>query len=126
MRGESVHCLLDRLRLADGAPLALEAGSYPLGRLPGLLDEPLDGSLYDLLGTRYDARPDAGVQRVTAARAGVRVGRVLQIPPAAALLIFERRTAARGRPIELVTSWYRADRYALNMELTAHPFGRTT
>src|SRR5207247_6368212 len=35
-----------RLRLSDGEPLALERSLFPAERFPGLLECPLDGSLY--------------------------------------------------------------------------------
>ena len=40
---------LDRVRLADGQPIALENGWYPRALLPGLDRHDLGGSLYELL-----------------------------------------------------------------------------
>lgn len=44
-----------RLRLADGAPLSIDHARFPAARFPDLLEQPLGGSLYELLATRYDA-----------------------------------------------------------------------
>ena len=48
---------LERLRMADGEPLLLEQVFLPEARFPGLLAGDLErGSLYELLGERYDTR----------------------------------------------------------------------
>ena len=48
---------LERLRLAGGEPLLLEQVHLSAERFPGLLASDLEhGSLYDLLGDRYDTR----------------------------------------------------------------------
>ena len=41
---------IERVRLANGEPVALERGAYAADAFPGLLDERLDGSLYELIG----------------------------------------------------------------------------
>src|SRR2546430_9057552 len=45
---------IERVRLANGEPVALERGEYPADLFPGMLDGPLDGSLYDLIRARYE------------------------------------------------------------------------
>ncbi len=45
-----------RIRLADGAPISLERARFPADRFAGLLDHPLGGSLYELLGEVYGSR----------------------------------------------------------------------
>ena len=41
----------------DGDPLAIETSYYPADLTPDLFDQPLDGSLWDLLGEKYGMRP---------------------------------------------------------------------
>lgn len=42
-----------RLRLADRTPLSIDCTRLPAARFPDLLEQPLGGSLYKLLATRY-------------------------------------------------------------------------
>jgi GntR family transcriptional regulator len=52
-----VHAL-HRLRLADDdEPIALETTYFPAALTQGLLDEPLSGSLWQLLRARYGIVP---------------------------------------------------------------------
>ena len=54
---------IERVRLADGQPIALEQGWYPRGaRCPASTDEDLGGSLYELFATRYGHTIDAAEQ----------------------------------------------------------------
>ncbi|MCC5949978.1 MAG: GntR family transcriptional regulator [Nitriliruptoraceae bacterium] len=111
--------VLWRRRDAGGQPMAIERGVYPLGRLPGLEAHDLAGSIYDLLGQRYDARPDRAEQVVSAEVADNDQARMLAIGPGEPLLVFARTSFARGVAVEDVVSWYRADRYRIHMGLTA-------
>ena len=106
---------LERLRLAGGVPMALEVGWLPA--LPGLAGQDLSGSLYALLAARYGLVIDRGEQSVRAETADRELGGVLGVPAGAPLLVFRRTSAAAGRPVEHVTSWYRGDRYQVHMSL---------
>ncbi len=108
---------LERLRCADGRPMAYEVGCYPLARLPDLLEEDLTGSVYELLRQRYRRPPDGGEQLLWAEPASPRLARRLEVDAGAPLLVFQRTALSRGEPIEHTTSWYRADRYRISMEL---------
>lgn len=115
---------IERSRSADGRPMALEVGWYPLERFPGLLGRVTDGSLYHLLG-EYGARPDAGEQTITADVADAIQAALLGITPGAPVLRFHRVASHLGEPVEDVTSWYRADRYqvAMTLEPAVQPIG---
>ena len=73
---------LVRIRSADGRPVAVEQSWCPADRFPGLEDEDLAGSLYDVLRERYGCVSDRAIERVEArlavaedaARLGVRHG----------------------------------------------------
>ena len=54
LEAESPVFEVARLRLANGRPVVLESSSFPAERFAGMLDEPLDGSLYELLAMRYE------------------------------------------------------------------------
>src|SRR5438128_3918531 len=55
---------IERVRLANGEPVALERGAYAVAAFPGMLDGPLEGSLYDLIRARYDPVPVRAHERI--------------------------------------------------------------
>jgi GntR family transcriptional regulator len=108
---------IERLRSADGVPMAHEVSWLPAGPLPGLLEHDLAGSVYSILARDYGRLLDSAAQTVWAEGADPLRARLLRVPPAAPLLVFRRTSYASGRPMEHVTSWYRADRYQVHMKL---------
>jgi len=108
---------VERLRTADGTPMAHEIGYYPSLLFPGLLQREL-GALYDVFANEYKVVVTTGEQTVRAEAADAHQARILGIAKRAPLLVQERVTYAGERPIELATSWYRADRYRLHMAIT--------
>lgn len=108
-----------RLRSADGAPMAYEESYLRAELLPDFEAAYDGGSVYDLLASRYDVPVDAAEQVVWAEPADERLAGLLEVEVGSPLMVFERRSTSRGRPVELATSWYRADRYSLQMSL--HP-----
>jgi GntR family transcriptional regulator len=100
-----------RVRLADGEPVALERTSFPADAFPGLVDGPLEGSLYDLIRARFADVPVRAVERLEAALAGEEEARLLEVTPGAPLLRVERTAyAASGRPLEYSCDLFRGDR----------------
>ena len=55
------------IRLADGSPFSLEHARLPARRLPGQLELPLGGSVYELLAEHYGADPHEAVERIEVA-----------------------------------------------------------
>ncbi|GAB2966963.1 GntR family transcriptional regulator [Amycolatopsis acidiphila] len=108
---------LQRLRRADGVPLALERGWYHPGPVPGLLELDLTQSLYEQIARQYDLRFDHARQTVWAEAADRETARLLGIRAGAPLLVFRRISTTRGEPVEDITSWYRGDRYQVSMQL---------
>lgn len=108
---------VERLRLADGEPMALEVDWINADLVADLDSHDLSGSLYEILDEMYASPVDTAEQTVWAADADDRLAELLQVPIGAPLLVFERRSRSGNRPIEHVTSWYRGDRYALHMSL---------
>jgi GntR family transcriptional regulator len=108
---------LDRVRLADGEPIALENGWYPRSRLPGLDRHDLSGSLYDLFADVFDLPIDAAEQTLWGEAADASIARRLDAPVNTPLLVFRRVSSSGGRPLEYVVSRYRGDRYQLHMSL---------
>jgi GntR family transcriptional regulator len=114
--GQSV-VRVERLRTADGTPMAYEVGHYPSVLFPGLLQREL-GSLYDVFASEYGVVVSSGEQTVRAESADAHQARILGIAKRAPLLVQERITYAGERAIEMSTSWYRADRYRIHMAIT--------
>jgi GntR family transcriptional regulator len=114
--GQSV-VRVERLRTADGTPMAYEVGHYPSVLFPGLLQREL-GSLYDVFASEYGVVVSSGEQTVRAESADAYQARILGIAKRAPLLVQERVTYAGERAIEMATSWYRADRYRIHMAIT--------
>lgn len=108
---------LDRVRLADGQPIALENGWYPRALLPDLDRHDLSGSLYELFAGFYGHTIDSAEQTLWGETADVSTARRLDAPVHTPLLVFRRVSCAAGRPLEYVVSRYRGDRYQLHMSL---------
>lgn len=117
--GRGTAWRIDRVRLADGQPMAIEQGWYPRALLPDLDTEDLTGSLYTLFASRYGLVIDAAEQTVWGEAAEGATARRLEAPVHTPLLVFRRVSSAAGRPIEYVVSRYRGDRYQVHMSLGA-------
>ncbi len=100
-----------RLRLANGLPVVLESSSFPGERFAGMLEAPLEGSLYELLADRYDARPCRAVEKLEPVRADAHAAQMLGVSRGAPLLLVERVAFdAGGRPVEFARDQFRGDR----------------
>jgi len=108
---------IERIRLADGQPIALEQGWYPEAALPGLDREDLGGSLYEVFARRYGFTIDAAEQTLWGESADGTLARRLDAPVHTPLLVFRRVSSAAGTPLEYVVSRYRGDRYQIHMSL---------
>jgi GntR family transcriptional regulator len=108
---------VDRVRLADGQPIAIENGWYPRALLPGLDRHDLGGSLYALFDDVYDLGIDHAEQTLWGESADAVTARRLDAPVNTPLLVFRRVSYADARPVEYVVSRYRGDRYQLHMSL---------
>jgi GntR family transcriptional regulator len=117
MDDDALAWRLDRVRLADGQPIALENGWYPKALLPGLDRHDLGGSLYELFADVFDLTIDSAEQTLWGETADETVAARLDAPLHTPLLVFRRVSAAAGRPHEHVVSRYRGDRYQLHMSL---------
>jgi GntR family transcriptional regulator len=108
---------LDRVRLADGQPVALENGWYPLAPLPGLDRQDLSGSLYQVFEEAYGLAIDAAEQTLWGETADGATAARLDAPLHTPLLVFRRVSRAGDQRLEYVVSRYRGDRYQIHMSL---------
>ncbi|MFC7327556.1 GntR family transcriptional regulator [Marinactinospora rubrisoli] len=115
--GAPVHHI-ERLRTADGEPMAIERSNIPVAVAPGLAGRPLAGrSLYELLEEEYGVLLDSGEQTIEAGLCDPADARLLGLPPGSAVLLLQRRSFAAGACVEVAISTYRADRYQLRSTL---------
>lgn len=106
---------LERVRLADETPMALELSALPLEVVPQ--PNAVGDSLYVYLKAQgYE--PMRALQHLRASNATPRQAELLAIPPGEALLFITRfGYAADGRPIEITHTWCRSDYYDFVVEL---------
>lgn len=105
--------LLERLRLADGEPMALEQVHLPYPRFAPVLEADLENaSLYRLLEEVLGIQMASAIQTIEPTTADANLARTLAVREGALLLMTERTTYdERGEPFEHATSYYRGDRY---------------
>ncbi|MGH9066131.1 MAG: GntR family transcriptional regulator, partial [Acidimicrobiales bacterium] len=109
--GEMV-VVIERLRLADGQPVALDRSWLPAAVARPLVDADLTrGSIYDLLATLCRAGVTGGHERIQAVNPGRQERRLLGLPPRAGALAVARTALAGDRPVEHRRSLVRGDRY---------------
>src|ERR687895_1172138 len=122
--GTEIH-VIERLRTADGEPMAVERAHILAPLAPDLLDRRLaDRSLYGVLEAVYGVVFDAGDQIINAGVADATDAKHLAIPRGSPVLLLERRSYAGGACAELTMSTYRADRYQLHTALDVPRRGR--
>lgn len=103
---------LERVRLLDGLPVAVDRTLVPLALCPGLVDVDFaEASLYETL-IRERIVPTAADCSVEATSAGPDHGRLLGVDPGAPVLVSRQVTEDQeGRLVEMSTITYRGDRY---------------
>ncbi len=110
---------IERLRLANGEPMALETSHIPYQVGPSLVDEELSSqSLYELLERRFGVRLASARQSVEPVLANEYEARLLGVEEGSPLLLIERITCtASGEPVEYAKSVYRGDKYKFYVDL---------
>ena len=115
---------LERVRVSDGVPLAIERASLPASVLPE--PERVETSLYAVLQAGGN-RPIRAVQRISAANLGPKDAELLGVTPGVAGLRIERiGYLPSGRVVEFTRSLYRGDAYDFAVELKLAPEGNAT
>ena len=111
--GELVY-QIERLRLSDGVPLALENVVVPCSLCPNLDRFNLETqSLYAILEENYGLNLSHCFEEISAARSTPRWRRLLDLPASTPVLAIQRRTFTTDhRPVELASTIYRGDLYS--------------
>ena len=109
---------IERLRLANDEPVALERVYLPYHRFGGLLAKEtalMQHSLYELMEEEFDSRPTFADETVEAVTLNPAEARLLAVPRNSPALLAQRVTRdERGERIETVQTLYRADRYRMS------------
>jgi GntR family transcriptional regulator len=112
--------LVERLRLLDGEPAAIQQSFVPEHLVPDLLvsAETID-SLYRLLADTYGVLPTNASESYAAIALSADQAALLAMRQGAPALQIDRTTADQyGRSIEYTTSVIRSDRYQLRLSLS--------
>jgi DNA-binding GntR family transcriptional regulator len=111
---------IERLRFADGAPLAIMHNYLPAKLLQGRTEADLEqAGLYELLRSQ-GVRLHAADQVLAARRATAQEARLLQAPRGATVLTMTQTAFdPAGLPVEHGRHAYLADRYSFKMSLVA-------
>ena len=117
--GAAVH-RIERLRLVDETPMAVEASHLSAFAFPGLAKHlRRSESLYRVLRDEYGVVPVTAEETIETAAASPREAELLHTDTGSPMLVLSRHSFdADGTPVEWVQSWYRGDRYRFVTRLT--------
>ena len=106
--------VIRRLRYADGVPLSVDTSCFVAAHAADLLEQPLEGSIYELLRRRYGLEPAGTTEIIEVVSASPREAGWLEIAHRRPLLAITRVTRdSDGRPFEFAYDLFRADRVRL-------------
>ncbi|WP_018658122.1 GntR family transcriptional regulator [Actinomadura flavalba] len=115
--GTPVH-QIERLRLADGEPMAVERSHILAAFAPDLPERRTpEGSLFRELQDEYGVVLDAGEQTIEAGPVGDADAALLGVPAGSAVFFLLQRTFSRDVCVEVALATYRADRYRIHLGL---------
>jgi GntR family transcriptional regulator len=111
--------MVQRLRLADHVPMAVETVHLPAALCPGLGQEDLENrSLYETLKRKYQFVPTRASQQWQAVSCPESDAKLLDIPPHSPILRIQRTTYQQEDvPFEYLDSFFRGDKYVFHAEL---------
>ena len=106
-----------RVRTARREPLALERTYMPVAPFPGLLEQRLSGSLYDLMRKQYGHAPHTANEVLVPVAAREGEALLLQVAIGTPLMLIERTTyTAAGLAIEYACDLFRPDRVRISLQ----------
>ena len=118
--GNTALVHLERLRLANGDPLALDRVWFPAQIAAPLLDADFTRvGFYDELASRTGIRLTGGRERLRAAMPSRQDRALLELPSRVAAFAIERLGFVRDRPVELRHTVVRGDRFSVVAEFSA-------
>ncbi len=117
--------LLERLRIVDGVPLALETCHLHFPGCESLSQVDLSHqSLYNVLAQTYDLIPGQAYQQMEATICEPYPLRLLGLSRGSPVLLIRRTSLTQsGRPFEYTVSIYRGDKYIFHVQLIGREEG---
>jgi GntR family transcriptional regulator len=113
---------VDRLRLVDGEPLAIERSWLPARIAAPLLEADLTRTgIYLELEARCGVALHSGSERIRPVVPGIADRRALRLPSGEAALATSRLTVGEDGPLEWREGLVRGDRWSIVVELTPTP-----
>ena len=110
--------VIRRVRAGNGTPYIYEKSYLPADMFEGLLDLDLTGSMYDLMSKHFNVALARGKQTISAVNLSSEIAKILKVPVNSAAIFPEYLTFDdKSMPIELLYSYYRGDKYSLEIEL---------
>lgn len=111
-----------RVRSANRVPLAIEQACFPAGLFPDLLDQRLTGSIYRLLGSRYDHAPHTATEVLEPVTASADQAALLRVEEGSPLMLIERTAfTASGVAVEYARDVFRSDRTRITLRTGLGP-----
>jgi len=106
---------VERVRLANDEPMALESIYVPQQRFPTLCNFDLEHeSIYTLMEREFGSRPSIADESIEAVQLNAAEAKLLNVKPASGALLARRITRdTQGRIIEVAKAIYRGDRYRM-------------
>lgn len=114
---DSELVVIERVRIADDSPLAVDTAWLPLSYAQSLLEADLRTTgLYEVLANSANVVVDSGQERVTAMIPPAHVAKHLGMGSAGAVHYIERIAYADDIPMEWRETYIRGDRFSLEVE----------
>lgn len=113
---------LDRLRLGDGDPIAMDRTWLPMTYAALLSPHDLESdTIFSILEREYNICVCRGRFRMESVNAPNDIAQFIDVPWGRALLLIERTSYMAGDlPLYFQQRWYRSDRVAYEIELRRH------
>ncbi|NRD78246.1 GntR family transcriptional regulator [Bacillus sp. BRMEA1] len=109
---------IERIRLADGVPMALETTYLSANLISGLTEEIVNQSIYAYIENTLKLQIDHASQIIESSIAGQAEAKLLKVSKGAPVMHIQRNSFMNdGTPVELVKSIYRADRYKFMIQM---------
>ncbi|GGH80930.1 GntR family transcriptional regulator [Pullulanibacillus pueri] len=109
---------IERLRLADERPIALEHTYVPVHLVPNLTEDIVKESFYSYVEQHLQLEISHAEQTIEAGLANSKQASLLEISQGSPVLFIQQLTCLTNeQPIEWVRSTYRADRYKFHVNM---------
>lgn len=117
LRSNAKLVVIERVRIADGEPLAYDTAWLPSKLTHDLLHSDVaQQGLYDALANDCGIVVDAGQESITAHLAPTHIAKILRLPTGVAVHYIERTAFSNSTPIEYRETYIRGDRFSLEAQ----------